>query len=428
MHSSIAVQFDDDSWHYVLGMSWRHEDKKPSKARLRELAQNQGRWGLVRKTEEGGYQAGFCEPLEGVPKASKVKSLADAIAATAKAPWRGVFQLDDDLFWYVAVSDGFALLPDGDRVCTAEQLGQLQAAHKDFFDWREVTGGRANLAELAQAGDEREALRDFDARFSDRFSIRPKTAVIAGALVTLATAGVGGAAYVHQQREAEIQAAIDKRRSEVAAQAELDAALKPPAPPWTTVPNSGAVVEACRDQWSGQTIAKPGWLLATWTCMRTASGLDVIVEWTSDEGRAKDAPGQLLADGKKSTESRSVQVEWVVEAQQLSQSGHEIVELLSVESAARAARDLAQKYGAEVSLVMPQAPKELPGSEKQPVSPYAEIAVTPTLPMAPWFGFAQAFDAVPGLRVSSIKLDMSKDAWEVACQLYASRVPVKGAQ
>lgn len=425
---SIAVQFDDQSGHYVLGMSWRHEDKKPSKARLRELAHNQGRWGLVRKMEEGGYQAGFCEPVNGIAKASKAKSLADAIAATAKAPWRGVFQLDEDLFWYVAVSDGFALLPDGDRVCTAEQLTLLQDEHKDFFDWREVTGNLAKLAELAQAGDDKEALRDYDARFSDRFSIKPKTALIAGALVTLATAGVGGAAYVHQQREAEIQAAIDKRRSEVAAQAELDAATKPPPPPWTMVPSSGAVVEACREQWSSQTIAKPGWALATWSCVRSPSGLDVTVEWISDEGRAKDAPGQLLPDGKKATESRSVSIEWVVEAQQPSHSGHEIVELLSVEAAARAARDLAQKYGAEVSLVMPQAPKELPGSEKQPVSPYAEIAVTPILPMAPWFGFAEAFEAVPGLRATSIKLDLSKDAWEVGCQLYASRVPAIGAQ
>lgn len=426
---SIAVQFNDMPGHYVLGMAWRHEGKKPSKGRLRELAQSEGHWGLVRKTTEGAYQAGFCEPLQGVAKAGKVKSLADAIASTAKAPWRGAFEMDDGLFWYVAVSDVYELLRDGDRICTAEQLAALQEEHKGFFNWREITGNYSKLTELVIASEDNEALRDFSSRMGDRFSIKPKSALILGAVVILASAGIATAAYLHQQQEAEIEAAIQAGRDKAAAQAKLDEATKPaPPPPWSLVPSSNAVFEACRDAWAQQAVPKPGWALATWTCARTASGVDVTVEWASDEGRAKDAPGMLQPDGKKSSEFRSIPVQWVVEAQQAATSGHEVVELLSADAAVRAARDLAQRFGAELTIVMPQPPKEVAGAEKQALPPYVEITSTPVLPMAPWLGFGSAFDAIPGQRASSIKLDLTKDSWEIVCQVFASRAPSMGVK
>ncbi|ALT76541.1 hypothetical protein AT984_04365 [Paucibacter sp. KCTC 42545] len=67
---TLAHSFDGVPGLFALGMSWRHENGKPGRSRLKALSEMDGRWGLVRKSADGQFQAGFCDPVEGVEKGS----------------------------------------------------------------------------------------------------------------------------------------------------------------------------------------------------------------------------------------------------------------------------------------------------------------------------------------------------------------------
>ncbi|MCL6470639.1 MAG: type 4b pilus protein PilO2, partial [Ralstonia sp.] len=50
---------------YAVGLTWRHEDARPSRAALRKKARDlQARWSVVHQTRTGHVQAGFCAGLE----------------------------------------------------------------------------------------------------------------------------------------------------------------------------------------------------------------------------------------------------------------------------------------------------------------------------------------------------------------------------
>lgn len=430
---SRVLTFDSAPGQFVAGMSWRHEARKPSGGRLRELAADEGQWGLVRRVAEGHYQAGFCAPLEGVQKPGKLVSLADAVADVNVAPWRGWFDLGDGLWWYVAVAAGDEVLPEGDRICDAVQLAELRAEHESYFAWREVEGSLHDLAELAAVSGQRNTLRDFAPSFGSMFKVsglkRPSVGVMAGVgALVLAVAG-GTAFLVHERRvKTEQAAAVDKARKFAELRKSLEAKKTPP-PPWLAVPMPGAVFDACRDAWRGQDLARDGWALVAWTCTPGAAGVDLAEEWARAGGRAMSAPGTLEATGETSKSGRSVAVAWPAPAA-ASAPGAEVVELLLPDMAQRRAHDLRQRFGEPVKLSITGAAPVArpPGSEDVPPPPWLILPATWTLTLAPWFGFGPAFDELPGLRVASIKYDLKASSWTLAGQLYASTGAVGGKQ
>jgi len=425
--TATVIDLENGLGPFVAGLAWRYEELKPKGGRLKELANQAGqRWGVVRQTQEGAYQVGLCEPLEGVKKPGKLKSLADVVAESAVAPWRGVYDLGNGSYWYIAVAEGFAILNDGDCIVSGPEVARLRAEHDSYVEqWKEVEGDLSDLAALAEVGGGNK-LQDFAPKIGDLFKVSRRAMFIGGGVGALALGAAGVGVFLAQQKRAEELAAAEAQRAAALAllrsKPAADAAKAPP-PPWTTMPMPEAVFTACASAWSEQELSHKGWELTAWTCAANASGVNVSQEWNRDEGaRAVDAPGLLDAGGSKASSSRVVPVQWALPASAASAPGAEVVQLLDVTSAMRRSLDLGQRYGAPITLVMPPVPAPPPpGSNVPPPPPWAALSTTYQLPFAPWLGFGLAFDDLPGMRVSSVKLDLGKGDWTIGAQVYASR-------
>lgn len=412
---SLAIEVNGLKGSYVVGMTWRHFDAKPTRAELKEFASTAGAWGLVRSGGANGYQAGACAPLDGIKRSAALKSLADAIAGTLQAPWRGVFDLGEGRYWYVAVAAGYQLLPDGDQVCSLADARALREKHQSFYEhWTESGGDLADLASLTSIAKAGPGLKDFT-RGAIPFSPR---AVIVGSVATvLVSCGAGGVMLYLQDQETKRLA--EQHRKDTAEAVRKEAARKAqeaaeaPPPPWVTTPLPGAVFDACKAAWKGQDLARDGWVLSAWTCMPRGNTLDVGETWTRDGGSAMKAPGQLGPGGETSTSSRQVITTWNGVPQ------GEVVELLEPDTAIRRGYDLAQRYGLPPDIKPPKKEPTLAGQKPPPPPAYVALNATYKLPFAPWLGFGLAFDELPGLRISKLSLDFKNDEWIADGLIYA---------
>lgn len=404
----ITLKFDGLPGQYVVGLAWRHEDKNPGKGRLKELSTIEGRWGIVRKTAEGKFQAGFCEPLNGI-KPKLLKSLADIIADTTAAPWRGTYDLGDGRYWYIAVAEGNEMLPDGDCVVSGADLPELRRSHDGYAHWREVEFSESDLVDLIASVQGKAPLRDLAPNFGDLLSFSRRTWVAIGTASAVVAAGVGLAVLKRNADEMAAAEAAAVQRAAAAAAKQVEAEKAGP-PPWQAAPSAGNLFTHCRDLWRAQQLAVPGWVLASWTCTAGAQGVEISEDWAIDGGRAQNVPGTVMEGGQTATAFRKSEFDWP----RLATEG--ITEILSIDSAQRRAWDISQRFGIALSMAKASPSKRLFSDSP----PYIEIGVTFSLPVAPWLGFATDFDDIPGMRISSLRLDMHTETWTVNGRLYAA--------
>lgn len=407
MRHAIAIQLPGVDGRYVLGMTWRHEDTRPKARRLRELAEQHGTWGLVRRTPESALQIAFCAPVEGCT-ARQVRSLADAIAEAHVAPWRGMYALGQGQYWYVAVGAGYEMLPDGDRVGTAEELRAIRQDHDALASWSEQEGTVSDLARQV-AGISTAGLRDIAPSRMPHLSKPAKIAVGAAALVVLGACGTWYYSHLvileEQQRDA-----MQRRAQALAALAQRPVQKDPP--PWVQAISAAETFGACRSAWSGQPLATRGWTLRGWSCTGTAAGLAVQTRWGRETGDAMDAPGIIDQTGEFALNAEHIELTWKPRQRTLA-------DLPPSSESKRRGWALAQRYGVGLALDKKDLDgTKLPGDEADHPE-WQRHRLIYTLPMAPWLGFGSAFDALDGLQVRSITADLAADTWVVDALLYA---------
>lgn len=397
---------------YALGLSWRHEDRRPSRKALRKNARDlTARWSVVHQTRTGNIQAGFCSAMNSTVSSWRIKPLAALVADSHPQPWCGFYRLRDDLYWYIAVRDGQEVLPDGDRVGTLEELQELHKAHLGSGDWNEVRGTLDDLAEIVRSAPSVNGLTDLEPGLQ-RFVL---PAVCVGAVAAMALGGT----WWYQQRRIEAQRAADLARQR-ATQAMLAAKqAKQQIPPWTQQPLPSALVEACRSAWHGRALATNGWVLTSWSCqfgsLVNPRSVSVSAQWERDGGSAEDAPGMLLDDGNHSRSTESKPYAFSIE-----QTGID-----DFEAAKRIAWSLAHQKAFQLKLTAAQ-PAPLPGGngpDAPEPDPWIVDAADFTLPMAPWLSEFTAFDQVPGLRLTEVSVDLRDSQWHAKGALYVNRFP-----
>lgn len=412
---ATVLKLDGVKGDFVVGLSWRHEDAPPKAKALRTIAAEKGRWGVVRETSAGAFQVGFCAPVDGVRSPARLRALAAVVADHKPQPWRGVYDLGDGLYWYIAVRDGQGILPDGDCVGTLAEVEEWHDRDLAYGGWSEVEGTVADLAEIMRGGVRAPALRDLQRRAW----VVP--AVAAGGLAVMG--GVGGIAWHwHEvQVEERRQAALARERAIAAAlAAKRNAQAK--VIPWTQQPLPSQAFAACEAAWSTQRLATMGWTLAGWTCqVQGLSGVAVRATWARAGGLAADAPGMLSADARQSSSTDSV-------PGRLQPSPPRA---LVAAAAQRAVWTLAQRNGLSLQLQPPAAPRPalpgaVPAKDTQPPDPWTVQPFQAASEAPFWNGLAQAFDDVAGLRVSEVSWTAG-GAWKVAGTLYALRAGVLAA-
>gem|GEM_PF-1129998 len=388
---------------FAAGLSWRTETRWPKPEALRAWSVRGGRWGLVYKTGEGRTQVGLCAPIAGFDRPGKLRSLAASVASQRVAPWRAVYDLGDGRFWYIAVRDRKAIIPDGDQIGTKSDIDRVWNSHSKLGNWNEVSEGTVeDIVDMVLAASTMPSLRDLQSR--PWFSA-VKLAVAGAAAVLLAVAAVWGVrqglGYIRHSGHATKHAAV----------------TAPPRPaisdalarPWAHEPAPSAVFDACHRAWSTQALVHAGWSLTSWSCAVTHDGISVTAGWQREDGLATDAPGVPAQDGQSASASTVTPVRFEGASGLLN----------AMRLASRKMSAFAQTRGFPITFNGAGQPT-LPGASPSvsTSSAWTSSNVTLDVPWAPWLDLKQAFDSVDGLRIRSVSWQSATETWTVAGTLY----------
>ncbi|MFJ4291240.1 type 4b pilus protein PilO2 [Cupriavidus sp. NPDC089707] len=390
---------------FAIGLTWQHEEAQPSKGVLRARALELGRnvrWGVVHESAEGAIQTGFCEAIAGA-KPGGLKPLAAIVAGQHRQPWMGLFQLQDSLYWYIAVRQGHAVIAGGDRVGTLEELAPIRERHRALGEWTEVEGTLPDLASMARAAKGVAPMRDVltGPWQATSYSLAAAT----GATVLL----LGGWYWYDQQQAAEREAQLMRQRAVAAAQRANEAARQR-AVPWVEEATPSTFLQACRRAWDRQAIAEAGWTLSSWRCKpATSTALTIETTWKREGGVAANAPGALSTDGNQAAATASAPVAFRPSSRAVS---------VPVE-AQRSMWTYAQGNGVGLQLTSP--PPLLPSDGNTPADPWLAMTADLGFGAPPWLGPGEGLDGVAGLRLTEISYEAAAQSWKGTGKLYAMR-------
>jgi hypothetical protein len=393
---------------FVVGLSWWHETATPKAKDLRARSRNlDARWGVVRDSGNGAIQSGFCAPVDGVKSPASVHPLAALIADAHAEPWRGVFRIGENRYWYIAVRDGHGVLQDGDQIGTLEQLKRVQTRHDELPGWTDYYDkALPDLANLLRSTRKFPALRDLQQ------SPWRKVAIVSAVTCTVVVGGVGTWLWHERQVEIETQAQAARQRAVVAALAAkrlAESAIRP----WTQQPMPSEVSSICAGVWHVQDLLRKGWTLTAWSCTANEHGVEIEGSWSISGGLAKDAPGVLSPDGITSNTSGEVATAFSAPSDSA----------LTTQDAIRAVWDFAQQRGLGLSLKAPTQTAVLPGTDASTHidSAWSTETADFTTAYPPWLAPKTNFDTVAGLRIVAISYDAVKEQWKASGTLYGLR-------
>lgn len=336
--------------------------------------------------------------MEGV-KTNRLYSLAAMLADSKKQPWLGIFKIDEeqDLWWYIAVRDGHAILPNGDIVGGREEIIAARESHSGYRDWTFIEGPNIGFLEslIAQIDERPTPVKSL---IGNQHLPKLVAAVMVGAS---AVAG-GGYWWWQQQQQAEAaarQAAMERMRAQLG---QASPTAKPATfTPAVAMPSPNEMLRAC-----GQAIDLPlsqdGWAFENVLC-NTAQA---TVVWARGSGATVDfrPPGDLSADGEKVTQTISLGLEQRSEDDRVHLSAAK-EQLLAWSQAA----------GFKVTLQTISAPTPaLPGAgstEALQVQPTLRVALD--INVSP---FTLNMSGLPGLRLSNIQNE--GPGWKITGELY----------
>ncbi|CAG9180268.1 hypothetical protein LMG23992_04192 [Cupriavidus laharis] len=390
---------------FAVGLSWQHEETQPSQSALRaralDLGRN-GRWCVVHESTEGAVQTGFCEAIAGT-KPARLKPLAAIVAGQHRQPWMGLFHLRGDVYWYVAVRQGHAVIAGGDRVGTLEEINPIRERHRALGEWTEIEGTLRDLATMARASKGVSVMRD---ALTGRWKSQAYTmAAVSGVMALIG----GGWYWYDQQQEAEREAQRMQQRAIAAARLANEAARQQAAP-WVEIAAPKELMLACRRAWDRQALAQGGWTLAGWRCKpATPTALTIETTWKREGGVADTAPGVLTVDGNLATETASAPAAFLPSSREISSSAE----------AQRAMWTYAQRNGVSLQLTLP--PALLPTDGKTPVDPWLAMTADIGFGAPPWLGAGEGIEAVAGVRLTEISYEAANQTWKGTAKLYATR-------
>ncbi len=395
---TIVVRLPGAKRPLIAGLRWLAFESLPSKELLRKLAAAYGKWAAVRTN---AAQVGFCPDCDTDPNAS---SLAAAVAGSKPAPWRGIYKIGPESWWYIAVGAGEQVLPDGDVVGDLPTLKALWEEHGALIAWTtEVDGTADDLLDAVNAAAPADlvALREIGGA---PWLFKPLWIGVFGAAVALS---VGGYWVWHRH-----VSAAERARELAAMRARLIRPAPKVVPPWTGKVMAEDGFAACRTAWNAQRLSWRGWVLAEWVCSVPGAAGNVESSWLREGGLSVDAPGRAV-DGNHSINSARISVERSAASDALNPQAREAV--------MSAMWTAGQRWGYSVIVTNAGARTRARGAinrHGKPAAPlFVSAAVKLMLPMAPWLYPASAFD-IAGLRVDRVGTDLSHNDWIVVGTIY----------
>jgi hypothetical protein len=392
-----TIQIGKRRW--LAGMTWSSYEDAPSKDELKEDAQRLGAsWASVR-VGESAIQGGFCAPIDGIKNPTKLFSLAAMLADSREQPWLGIFKIEEGVWWYVAVRDGHAILPDGDVIGGEAEIHAARERHSGYTDWKYIDGDISLLEEF---------INDIDAKPTPVRSLSganlPVIPLMVSAVVLVSVMG-GGYWWWHQnQLEQERAVAMAKVRAQMLAD-QKPVVLAPS--PLLTTPNPNDWLSVCGNVVFALPLSQDGWERDQASCDMAS----VSIHWVRKDGAtvANKPEGTLSPDGN--TVDQAIQLVGLKV-----QGSNDAIDLpaakLVLRAWAQAANFTLAMNEAAPAPVLPGANVSEQNKTGAPVArPQASIALD--IPVSP---FDMDMSSVPGLRLTSLRSTVT--GWHVEGMLY----------
>jgi hypothetical protein len=380
---------------WFVGMTWRSFEKKPAAAELRSDAADLDAEWVALRVSETAIQAGYSQPYvpeDGLVRPGKLFALAAAVADARRQPWLGIYQIGPDQWWYIAVREGQAILPDGDVFGDRQTILDARAKHENFADWSFDEGNLENLVDLIAGQGRRLSL-------SEVRSLAPvsRTKPIAAALGGLVALSVIALWWRHHEAAIEMQ-----REAQFAAERALIAQQAAAVSPLVSTPSPSAWLKACHDVLFPTAVSAQGWQIQSLAC--NADGAELV--WARLDGStvATAPPGAIIQSGDR--------VDQVLEFPNLA-AGQDNAIGLGLSNKILYA--MLQPLGVTASITADSGPAGLPGSAASSTPPpIPQETISFTLPISPFF---MNLDGVPGLRLTGLS-SSDQSSWIVSGVIY----------
>lgn len=391
--TSRIVQIGKHQW--LAGMSWRSFEDSPSKELLNQDKEKLGvSWVCVR-LGESAIQAGYCAAIDEIKRPKKLFSLAAMLADSREQPWLGIFKIAEGLWWYVAVRDGHAILPDGDIVGDENEIFAARERHSGFSDWKYVEGDVQYLEGLIASIDAKPSR----IRSLERSPLLSPVAICVSATIVSSVFAAGW--WLNKTRnEEENQAAMVRMKAHLQAKP----AVVAPSPLKTlSMPNEW--LASCYAVLSDLNLSEYGWALGDVAC----EGSTAAVKWLRADGAtvAHMPPGILSESG-----------DLVMQVHELKTDLTSIKEnAIQMSMAKLALSSWSQAANFTLTFSTAPEPKLLPGEkftkEVSATGGLKAISVKIFTKISP---FHLDLSAIPGLRLSAAR--PTENGWLIEGELY----------
>jgi hypothetical protein len=409
-HGTHIIELAGRKW--MIGMRWSSKEDpqtikeiKSAGARIEYAPERFGAQTAVQRVTDEVIQIGYGMPIDGL-NTRGVRSLAASIADGVKQPWMGTYQIADDLFWYIAVRDGFAILPESDVVGTAEEILAAKACHRNQTYHQEKEG---NLSDLEQLIEEVATNSPRLIRLD-----RNRTPLYASAALAI-VAMIGGYHFyqAHLQREARMMV-LEQRQHEAIEEQRIINSLRQLRPsPLLSIPSPDEVALSCTTILQAMPYAEDGWLLTAASC----DTKDLAIRWDRAPGATLSATpqGEVSSDGENVVSTIPLQ---------LPASGPDTA--IGINVAVTDFRAMMQGANIKNTVLVSDPPAqvinidqlELPGAKLPPPPPPPQAHVQFTWP-ANLVG--DDWDRLPGFRI--LNMTHTKNGWDVRAIIYGRSKP-----
>lgn len=392
-----VIQIGKRRW--LAGMDWRTYADMPSPEDLKQDAEQTDSTWVALRTGEHSIQGGFCPELEGVSlghlngRINGLYSLAAMLADSRQQPWLGTFKIAENLWWYIAVRDGHAIIPKGDVLGDKDAIDTARDDHSGLTDWNYITGG---LAELEALIDEVLSKEKPTPIKSMVVNWKLRTTMAAAGLITLSVVAGGGYWWKEQ--------ADKKHAAELALiRAQALQNLSPPATATaaTSYPLATPLLARCANR-VDQEISQFGWELEKVSCDTNRA----VLIWKRKDG----ATIEYRPDGVLSDDGMTVSQALELGLEQSSNDDR-------IELAAARLKLLAWAQAGNLTLSEDAINAQpLPGSDPNVVPPPPESSFIISLEFSP---FDLDLSGLPGLRIQEIE-SQSQGGWKLKGVLYGN--------
>lgn len=393
-----VIQLGKRSW--LAGMTWVSYEDAPNKEELMEDASRLGAsWTSVR-IGASAVQAGFSAPVADLKHPSKLFSLAAMLADSREQPWLGIFKIQEGVWWYIAVRDGHAILPDGDVVGGEAEIHAARDRHSGYTDWKYIEGDISLLDEFVKNISEKPTL----VRSLTGESQRALPLLISAVVVAVL---LGGSYWWWHEK----QSALERERIE--AMAKMRARLLANQPvvtlpsPLLTTPEANDWLAACGNA-VDLPLSRYGWVHDGVSCGTSAA----MVHWTRQDGATvANRPAGTLGDHGNS-------VDEAIQLTGLKRQGRD--DAIDLPAAKLLLRAWAQAANFTLTLTEPKPAPVLPGATNVPSQnkpgepvPRPQAIFALEIPVSP---FGLDMSSIPGLRLTGLKSTVA--GWRMEGVLY----------